>query len=123
MTLLDDIKRLRELSEKATAGPWECSRDRMVFEIWTADEECITVATLGSELASAEEILKELDDPKVFNRRWDDSGFIAAARTALPKLCDALEKAVTVIEGHQQDETHREYSCPACDLLKEWGVE
>lgn len=65
-----DIARMRERAEKATAGPWE---------------------PLPKELES--------DDPwgSILPGRRDDYEFIVESRTDLPRLCDAMEAAVSHI--------------------------
>jgi hypothetical protein len=72
-----DIKRLRELTEKATTGPWEAH--------WVKQHtggECCFIEHGNAEMPSL-----ELDIAT-----HADADFIAAARNSLPELLDELER-------------------------------
>lgn len=75
-----DIKKLREICEKATPGPWE----------WQYSEKWGTIVfndTLGVITAYT----NERGNPDITIAE-EDLEFIAAARTALPELLDEVER-------------------------------
>ena len=81
----ETLARIRAQADAATEGPWAVSMDRIEH-------------TGGSEYAVAYDVARE-----------EDAAFIAAARTTVPALVDALE---AVLEVHKPDYTYPE--CPKC---------
>lgn len=72
----EELSQLRELCEKATAGPWETSPIKRPY--WTSI--CLPNHPVIPGLVIADARPKEAD-------------FIAASRTALPQLLDEVERA------------------------------
>lgn len=78
----DELKRLRELCEKATAGPWK-------------SDYCGDVWTISGEVPHVNDGGMELFQGIGTTTRGPDNGnaaFIAAARTAVPALLDEVER-------------------------------
>lgn len=101
-----DVKKLREICEKATPGPWE----------WQYSEKWGTIVfndTLGVITAYT----NERGNPDITIAE-EDLEFIAAARTALPELLDEVEM---LRKAFQQacDWIHQDSGCPA-DVF-DWG--
>lgn len=111
MNLLEEIKRLRELAAKATPAPWV----NTPFMFVHSEDGCL-----------------KLDCGTSWDRsRSPDANpeFIAASRTAIPTLCDAMEKSIStfhlVLEryGHNPKIIEPEEIFSVRALLKEWGIE
>ncbi len=81
MTLPEKLKAWRELSDKATPGPWGSEAD----EVWYPSSDGDIVFEVLSE---------------------QDAEFIAAARSAVPELCDEVERLQS---GYLTDEHGNEY--------------
>lgn len=75
----EEIKRLKELSEKATPGPWEA--------VWLGRDDH------ASEVHFAYEMRVCLMPSNGGERSGNDAEFIASARTAVPALLTALDEA------------------------------
>ena len=115
MNRLDEIE---ARANAATPGPWEAGcNDRHVLYVTTENEEFC--AEYGPEL---------YDSRGFFSA--DDTEFIAAARTTVPALLDALE---AVLEIHQDGGESQGYldagsygdmphCCTECGSLGEYGV-
>lgn len=73
-----NLQELRELADAATSGWFIPDQDPL--EVWThEDERAIYVCKMGCSRSNADALA--------------DARFIAAARTAVPALLDALEEA------------------------------
>jgi len=75
-----DIKKLRELCEKATPGPWE----------WQYSEKWGT-SVFNDTLGVITAYTNERGNPDITIAE-EDLEFIAAARTALPEILDEVER-------------------------------
>lgn len=80
-TMPENLKKLQEIVEQATPGPWRF-RGAGMLRMLIGGEEGTVVQGVGAPIIVA--------DPCVFNPQ--DEPFIAAAREALPQLIAALEK-------------------------------
>ena len=113
-----DRDRLRELAENATPGPWEADLDRHgeTRGIWPTGpgEEQI----IGSYVAA-----DGYDSQGWTGGTDEDLAFIAAARTAVPALLDALDQAEAEVKrlswkcGHLADK----YAQDTDELRQEAG--
>lgn len=83
----EERKRLRELSDKATPGPWELEeRGYSVCPIERNGDKLPAVAALPGYVKNGGQ--------EDFWAQWiSDAAFIAAARSAVPELLDALDEA------------------------------
>jgi regulator of replication initiation timing len=82
-----DMKKLRELCEKATPGPWNIFEDFSSLEIHAGE-----VLTKASGVIQANWVCSVEDvDANGNNNHSNDAEFIAAARTALPEALDEIE--------------------------------
>lgn len=71
----------RELEKAATPGPWEAHSHLRQYSIWH----------------------DELDEPLAREvRNWDDAMFIAAARSAYPRLVAALEAVLKLADDWER---------------------
>ena len=75
------IEELREMCEKATAGPWKC-------QAWDFTV-CVTYKV--EDLDGSQHWVPQ-NDYYIGGSPDDDAAFIAAARTALPELLDEVER-------------------------------
>ena len=80
MTVLDQIRKLREECDKATVAPWKA-----VLHI--APEEWIVLGPAGGHMAK--------------RTSKEDAEFIASARTALPAALEALEQIARLMEASE----------------------
>lgn len=89
MTPPVDIAGLRALVERATPGPWvDDTSGADAFVFGPSGDELARIAWHGSH---------HTDEPEAHDAR-----FIAAARTAVPALCDRVEELERLLE--RQDE-------------------
>lgn len=77
------IKQARELCEKATPGPWWWSLSNLKVVIWGGAKD--------GNAATGKQIVVDGDED--FDCFPENAEFIAASRTLVPQLCDALEAA------------------------------
>ena len=80
---LIDREYLRELASGATPGPWE--------NVWEEADEWYSITGQSYECYVCPEVATLTDET--------DADFIAAARTAVPALLDALEQAEARIQA------------------------
>ena len=93
----ETLTRIREQADNATEGPWAATRNaRLMPHVITENEEFC--AQYGPELYDSQGFFSKVD-----------TEFIAAARTTVPALLDALEK---VLDTHSPDYTYPD--CPKC---------
>jgi hypothetical protein len=103
MNLLEEIKRLRALADMATPGPYKVSG---------GSSEGAWVSTKRGV-----DIVHCLPKGPDGGTHWENAEFIAASRTAIPELCDALEKAIELLRSPENMDMDNE------KLLNEWGLE
>lgn len=90
-----DRKRLRELCAKATEGPWEWVNGK-TDEAWRSGDLWASLRTVEQfpMQYTPGKIPKFIADVDTFHDNAEaNAAFIAAARTAVPALLDALESA------------------------------
>ena len=75
----EEIKKAREICDKATEGPWEQHDDYWI------------IGTNGDFIGKA----KDIDDDLAVTVRKENAEFIAFARTALPAALDEIERLQT----------------------------
>ena len=108
-TMNELIKRARELSEAAKAGPWEWEADdATMLCLGTKGDACLEGHVLSAwRCESCAE-----RDAKCLWPSKENSDFIAESRTLVPALADALEAAerreAVAVELAAQAEAHRE---------------
>ena len=86
-----DIKRLRELCEKATPGPWRA--DTCGYGDFTPDRACSIRQVSESAESGFWGIVHDTSyDDCCHMMRATDAAFIVEARNALPALLDELER-------------------------------
>lgn len=84
-----ELKAIRARADAATAGPWKIDKRDCDEKVdWETGRVCIVVE--GGETV-VDYWAKWADDSGMSMKKADGE-FIAAARTAVPALCDALEK-------------------------------
>lgn len=74
-----DLKKLKELCQKATDSPWQTRFLYRSFKIAKTDPGLFILAKSDKQL-------------------WDDSEFIAASRTAVPELIEEVEKLRDILD-------------------------
>ncbi len=75
------LSALRTLAAAATPGPWEADLD--------AETEAY-----DPKICANGHVVADLGD----EAEWDDARFIAAARAAVPELCDEVERLLAQVE-------------------------
>ena len=103
MSILDKIKRLKELEGKATPGPWESKEEK--------DNKCLII--------SPNEPVAD-----VYNF-YPTTQFIAESRNALPEILECLESALKYAMAHKEHCDHNkiDYSEEQMEFLKKVGIE
>jgi hypothetical protein len=101
----EEIKRLRALYEAATPGPWTSDGEHSPDDVslWGPEGEFITNVDSPGRVR---------DVPVAFDLSVPNGALLAAARTAVPALLDAL---ATEREEHARTKTERD-RLGACDL-------
>jgi hypothetical protein len=104
----DELKQLRALCEKATAGPWMSDLDQFdhdEIDACVSDEQTTMLARIGTGVVpltvpdgvpwsqAIDEQSKSLWSKARCSQARTDADFIAAARTALPRLLDERERS------------------------------
>jgi hypothetical protein len=97
---------LRRLAAAATPGPWSVNDLRNATD---GNRECLWVdadyrTTYGRMISTVAELTEEGGLQVIW--KLDDARFIAAARTAIPELLDALEAARKDAAELRRDVTH-----------------
>jgi uncharacterized protein with PIN domain len=94
----EDRAQMRERCEKATPGPWHWDDSDRSKARGRVDGDMVSLAPLapGEEAEYVEPIIQT--DSGVYGPREADRAFIAAARTDLPALLDALAEAEATAE-------------------------
>jgi hypothetical protein len=112
MITADELKRLRALCDAATPGPWEADLD--VFDAEEGIVACIidrpisTIIKIETELRIAAADPWTAEDSQRRDDTWKlaragqeikDAQLVAAARNALPRLLDEIERMQAVVEA------------------------
>ena len=121
----ETLAHIREQADAATEGPWEADGAGEVSQHWSRPEPWETV--VGTDVAcmsycyggSAKGV-----------ERDEDAEFIAAARTNVPRLVDALEAALNIhrdggeSQGYTDDGHYgtMPHCCTTCGEFGEYGV-
>ena len=100
MTLIEKIQAMKAQADAATKGPWtvmDCPPPSFADHGWRA----ITKLSDKRMVAATKEAFLRIDEKGTVRRTKEnnttDLAFIAASRTNVPKLCDALEAAINYI--------------------------
>jgi hypothetical protein len=94
----EELKRLKELCEEATPGPWHCKGGLTEEEVGIPGG--MWPELLGVDQDGQEYLLGSLDNS---DRPQQDTDFIAEARTALPALIAEVEKLQGDIEVYRRN--------------------
>jgi hypothetical protein len=105
MSVSEFLAESKRIEEAATPGPWVIDKDELTSLPGTRDWETV--------------IFRQDEQGGESWNRDEDAEFIAYARTALPKMREALEAVIRlhVMEYHDERERNR---CREC-LYEDWG--